>query len=196
MALIPAEALEAIGPLVLFIIGLAIYSVVVFNLYRFVARRDIFELNLRQYNRFQHPTLSKFFAVILYAVEYLLFFPLFLMFWFVIFSALLIAITSTQDVQTILLISMALISSIRITSYYKQALSKDIAKILPFTLLAIFLIDLGQFSWDQSLSLIRQIPSLIDTLKYYFVFAVVVEFILRIMHTITSAISERKTKKK
>lgn len=196
MALIPAEAWVSLKPLIFFIIGLAIYAIVVFNLYRFVARRDIFELNLRQYNRFQHPFLAKTFGTILYIVEYLLFFPLFLMFWFIIFSTILIAITKTQDVQIILLISMALISSIRVTSYYKQALSKDIAKLLPFTLLAIFLIDLGQFSWDQSISLINQIPSYANTIKYYFVFAVSIEFILRIIHTITSSIRERRAKKK
>ena len=192
MALIPAEAWIVLKPLIFFIIGLAIYAIVVFNLYRFVARRDIFELNLGQYNRFQHPFLAKTFGTMLYMVEYLLFFPLFLMFWFIIFSAILIAITTTQDVSTILLVSMALISSIRVTSYYKQALSKDIAKLLPFTLLAIFLIDIGQFSWGQSINLINQIPNYVDTIKYYFVFAVSIEFILRIMHTIKTSIIKRR----
>jgi hypothetical protein len=192
MALIPAEAWIVLKPLIFFIIGLAIYAIVVFNLYRFVARRDIFELNLGQYNRFQHPFLAKTFGTMLYMVEYLLFFPLFLMFWFIIFSAILIAITTTQDVSTILLVSMALISSIRVTSYYKQALSKDIAKLLPFTLLAIFLIDIGQFSWGQSINLINQIPNYVDTIKYYFVFAVSIEFILRIIHTIKTSIIKRR----
>jgi len=195
MALIPSDAWIALKPLIFFIIGLAIYAIVVFNLYRFVARRDIFELNLRQYNRFEHPLMAKSFASLLYIVEYLLFFPLFLMFWFVVFSAILIAIAKTDSVQTVLLISMALISSIRITSYYSQTLSKDIAKLLPFTLLAIFLVDLGQFSWDKSILLLNQIPSLTSTLKYYFVFAVSVEFILRFLHTVTATIRERRAKK-
>jgi len=177
------DAYETLKPLIFFIIGLAIYAIGAFNLYKFVAKRDIFELNLNKYNTLNHPIAFKFFASILYILEYLIFFPLFLVFWFILFSAMLLAITKNKDIGTIFFISMALISAIRISSYYKESLSKDIAKLLPFTLLGIFLIDTTSFSWDKSLELLRQMPDLFIPICYYLIFSAILEFFLRIGFT-------------
>ena len=100
----PQGAYNIIEPLLLFITGLAVYSILVFNLYKFVARRDIFDLNLRQYNRLQHNFLYKTYAVFLYFLEYLLFFPLFLTVWFIAFSIMIISLTKQTDVAIVLLI--------------------------------------------------------------------------------------------
>ena len=181
-----SEAYLTLKPLIIFILGLAIYTVGAFNLYKFVAKRDIFELNLNKYNTISHPVAFKFFATILYTLEYLIFFPLFLVFWFILFSAMLLAVTKHKDIGTIFFISMALISSIRISSYYKESLSKDIAKLLPFTILGIFLIDTTTFSWNQSLDLIIHMPELLIPISYYLIFSAGLEFILRIGYTLGS----------
>jgi hypothetical protein len=187
----PLDAYAILKDLVVLIIGIAIYAIIVYNLYRFVAKRDVFDLNLRQYSRSEHPTIAKFFATILYIIEYLMFFPLFLMVWFIIFSAIFISM-STQDIGTILTISMALVASVRIASYYKQNLARDIAKLVPFALLAVFLIDGGiSFDWTNSAELLIQIPSLLSTLIYYFAFVFALELILRIVHSITKALFKR-----
>ncbi len=190
----PQGAYNIIEPLLLFITGLAVYSILVFNLYKFVARRDIFDLNLRQYNRLQHNFLYKTYAVFLYFLEYLLFFPLFLTVWFIAFSIMIISLTKQTDVAIVLLISMAIVSTIRVLSYYKQTLSKEVAKLLPFALLAVFLMDISFFSWKKSWNLLVQIPTLIDILIYYFVFVVALEFILRIFYSIFKALSSRDEK--
>ncbi|MBT4322336.1 hypothetical protein HOC06_01965 [Candidatus Woesearchaeota archaeon] len=187
----PQGAYSIIQPLIFFIIGIAIYSIIVYNLYRFVATRDIFEINLRQYNRSEHPVISKFLASILYLIEYLIFFPLFLMVWFVVFAVMFIAM-SIQDFGTILLISMALVASVRIASYYKQNLARDIAKLVPFALLAVFLIEgATTFNWSQSTELIKQIPAMTDILIYYFAFVFILELILRAIYSISKALSKR-----
>jgi hypothetical protein len=185
-------AYNMLKPLAIFILGLAIYSIIMYNFYRFVAKRDIFELNLRQYNKFEHPAFFKFFAALLYTVEYLLFFPFFLIVWFIVFAAIIISITNNSELQIVFLISMALISSIRILSYYKQTVSKEVAKILPFALLAIFLIDISAFNLENAFSLLKQIPSILNVLIYYLVFVILLEFILRIIYTIKKSIQEKK----
>jgi|APSaa5957512622_1039677.scaffolds.fasta_scaffold60044_2 hypothetical protein len=188
----PGGAYEILRPLILLIVGLAVYAIVVYNLYKFVATRDIFNLNLGQYNRVEHAFLFKFFALLLYILEYLLFFPLFLMVWFVAFAVIFMAQSPDSIVSNILLISMAMIAAIRIASYYRQDLAKDIAKLIPFALLAFFLIDgVGAFDWTQSWSLIMQVPSLLDTLIYYFVFVFALELILRVVYSMTRALSSR-----
>jgi len=58
--------------------------------------------------------------------------------------------------------------------------------------LAFFLIDgVGAFDWTQSWSLIMQVPSLLDTLIYYFVFVFALELILRVVYSMTRALSSR-----
>ena len=190
----PAGAYSILKPLIISIFGLAIYAIIVYNLYKFVATRDIFNLNLRQYNKFQNPLPYKFFATILYFVEYILFFPVFLMVWFVAFSAIMIAVSKTQNLEMILLLSMAIISSIRIVSYYKQSLAKDIAKLIPFALIAVVLMeDIRAFlSWDRSWELIKQIPNMLDVLLYYFAFVIALEVVLRIIFSISRAVSGRE----
>ena len=42
-----ADAYSALGPLALFAAGVAIYGILVFHFYRFLARKDILKLDLR-----------------------------------------------------------------------------------------------------------------------------------------------------
>ena len=51
------EFLATVEPLIFFVIGMAIYSLFVFKFYRFIARRDIFELHIERY---KHKGLHKF----------------------------------------------------------------------------------------------------------------------------------------
>jgi len=55
-------------PLLIFVIGMAIYGIFVFKFYRFVARRDVFHLNLGQYNKAEHPAIKRFLAGVFYVI--------------------------------------------------------------------------------------------------------------------------------
>jgi hypothetical protein len=192
------SAFSILNPLIIVIFGLALYTIIVYNLYRFIATRDIFNLNLGQYNRAQHAGVFKFFAVILYVAEYVLFFPLFLMLWFITFSTILNAMTTTPNTEMVLLMSMAIIASIRIAAYYKQDLAKDIAKLIPFALLAVVLVDdiSSVLTWgDKILDLLYLLPAMFNILVYYFIFVVCLEILLRVIYGITGALSKRDEKK-
>ena len=178
-----SEALTVLKPLLLFVIGMVVYSIFVFKFYRLIARKDIFELNLKQYNIETFAWLKKISGVILYTIEYVLLFPVFTFFWFITLSILLSFMAKEQTVNSILLISIALVSAVRITAYYHEDLSKDLAKMLPFALLGIFLVDISYFSASSSLDIITQIPSMWEIMFYYLVFAIALEFLLRISHS-------------
>lgn len=175
------EGWEVIRPLLIFVAGMAIYAIFVFRFYRFIARRDIFPLDLNQYNNVKFPWLRKFTEVFFYIVEYLLVFPLFLTFWYGMLTILLGVLAKGQPLESILLASIAVVATIRVTAYHNEELSKDLAKMLPFALLAIFLIDISYFSWQTSLATLMQIPSVLHTLAYYLIFVIALEFVLRIL---------------
>ena len=172
---------------------IALYAVFIWKFYRFLASRDIIELNLGQYNHSKYPGTEKFFAVVLYTIEYMVILPFLVLFWFTIFSMFLLLLSQSQNAQQILLISAAIIASTRITAYFSEDLSKDVAKILPFTVLAMFILGENFFDLGNLISKISQIPSLFTDVLMFIIFIFAIEFILRALHSIIQLIYSDRT---
>ncbi len=187
----PYKSLFVILLYTFFIVG---YSLFIWKFYRFLSARDVLWLNLGQYNYSTHPILEKIFATILYIVEYMIILPFLVLFWFVILSVFLLLL-SKADVQQTLMISAAVIASIRITSYVSEELSKDVAKILPFTILAIFIISADLFDIERLLKGILEIPSLFSQIFIFVVFIFLVEFILRAIYLVTQFFGSEEDRK-
>ena len=49
------EALQVLEPAAIFAVGIAIYAIVVFNLYRYMSRKNIFNLELSRFEESKHP---------------------------------------------------------------------------------------------------------------------------------------------
>jgi hypothetical protein len=178
------SALAVIRPLLIFAFGMIVYSMFIFKFYRFVATRDIFDINLQQYNTYDNfAFLKKFFSVILYIIEYLLIFPIFVSFWFGVFTVLLLLL-SHQNVEIVMLISMAIVTTIRACAYYDENLSQDVSKMLPFALLGVFLVDISFFDIAGFTEAFLAFPTLIETIIYYLLFTIVIEFFLRVLSLI------------
>ena len=97
---------------------------------------------------------------------------------------MLATMTRGQGLDGILLVSMAVVGSIRVASYYNEALSTDLAKILPFALLGILLIDSSIVSLSGALENLNAALALWETMLYYLLAIVALEFVLRIVSTI------------
>ena len=122
--------------LVFFTAVIALYAIFVYYFYRFLGKKNIIELNLNKYNQSENSFFIKFFAFLFYVLEYLIILPVLTLIWFAVFSSFLLLLSKSFDIATVLTISAALIASVRVTSYISQNLSRDLAKMLPFTLLA------------------------------------------------------------
>ncbi len=177
------EAQAVIEPLFLFVAGIIVYAIFIFKFYRFIASRDIFKLNLQKYSESFFGFLEKLLSGIFYIIEYLIVFPFITFFWFGILAFVMMAL-SKAEVGVTLMISMALVAAIRISAYYNEDLSKDLAKMLPFALLGVFLVDISYFSYDNFISRVISIPSLWKQLVYYLAFVILLEFLLRIIYSI------------
>ena len=174
------DAVNLLQPATLFAIGVAIYAILIFNLYRFMSRRDIFNLDFSKYEKSGHQLLRKSLHFLFYIAKYLLIFPLFAFFWFGVLAVMVAFLSKTKEVEDLLLIAMAVLTSVRVTSYYTEDLSRDIAKMLPFALLGIFLIDLRYFDFSSSTDLLNRVGAEWKSIFYYWVFVVLLEFVLRI----------------
>jgi len=79
------------------------------------------------------------------------------------------------------MICAGLIAAVRITSQVSENLSRDLAKIVPFTLLALFLIEPNFFDFSLLIGRFNQIPSVLVKIPYYLLFIVGIEIIGRVV---------------
>ncbi|MBS3167543.1 hypothetical protein J4216_00255 [Candidatus Woesearchaeota archaeon] len=182
--LVIPENQKIIVTFLIYFILIALYSIFVWKFYRFLAKRDLIKLNLRQYNKTEHPLLNKLLAIILYIIEYIIIIPALVLFWFVVLSTFLLIISKEQTLAQIILISAAVIGAIRFTAYLSEDLSKDIAKLLPFTMLAIFLITPNLFSFTDLITRISGIPLLFKNIIIYLGIIAAIEIFIRLIYLI------------
>jgi len=173
------------------LLGIVVYLVFIFEFYRFVARRDVFELKLRQYS---HGPISRgiaaiqnFLRVVFYVLEYLLFYPVLIITWYLAFVALLTFLARDLPIDSLLLIAMAVVSGIRVTAYYSEDLSRDLAKMLPLALLGVVVLEgATAISFERSLELVLQIPTHWRRILTYLLFLIPLEFVLRVARIVVT----------
>jgi len=159
---------EFIISLFYLIISIAIYSVIIYHFYRYIARRDCFKPSDRRHSK------SIGFC------KYFFLFPFVAMAFFMGFSLMLIFLTKNYEIDALLSTSFAIIVAIRITAYYTEDLSKDVAKMLPFALLGVFLVDPTYFTVDIVNQRINSLPAHVNMILQFLFLIIIVEWILRI----------------
>ncbi len=163
-----------------------LYTIFVWKFYRFIAKKNIIELDLNQYNRSQHAFLEKFLSGVFYLVEYIIILPFLIFFWFAILTLFLLVLTETLEIGALLLVSATIIAAVRMASYYNEDVAKELAKILPFTLLGISIINPNFFEVSRILNDLGQIPLFLQNIFNYLLFIILLEIILRFFDFIFS----------
>ncbi len=171
------EGQSVLIPLVLYVAGMVAYAVFIFKFYRLVARRDIVELELPSYAAGRLENVKR---IVLYGVQYLLAFPTLLIAWYLVFVFFLSLLSGGKSVDSVLLVSMAVISSARVAAYYHEKLAEDLAKMVPFAILGVFVIDgIEALSIDRVQTILRAIPDYWEMILLFWGFTVALEFVLR-----------------
>jgi len=173
----------------LFLWSLLIFvsSLLIWKFYRSVSKKNILGLNLNKYNKSEHPLFAKLLTGVFYLLEYILILPFLIFVWFGAFTLFLILLAENLEVSVILKIAIVVIAAIRMTAYYKEDLSKDLAKMLPFALLAILITNPTFFT--NFLSIIENLTKIGESFSQigiYFTFIISLEIILRIFDFIIS----------
>ena len=171
---------------------IVIYAIFVFYFYRFLAKKNIIELNLGKYNKYESSGLFKFIAVMFYILEYLILLPLLTFFWFAVLSILIMVLADKLSVSTVLIIAASLVAAVRTTSYVSQNLSQDLAKMLPFTLLGIAITQPGFFLLTNLFGRISEIPTLFSNLPYYLIFIISLELVMRLLDFISGVLKSEE----
>ena len=173
-----------ISTIVLFFVSLLAWYIY----YKQLARRDLFEipkLNLK----------SKFVNVldrIIYFLKYLFIFPIYSFIWFLIFSFLLFLLSKSRTIEDILFLGIIIVSATRIGAYVSEKLAEDMAKLLPLTLIAIFLLDPKAVTLQTVTSSFPIFLEQIPRVAKYLIFIIVVEWLLRIWHWMVTSIKPKR----
>ena len=186
-------ALDLLRPLAVYLVGMAIYAVFIFKFYRFLATRDMFELDFSKYEASRFKFVRILLHFVFYVLRYLILFPVFAFFWFAVLTIILAFLSKEQVFTDVLLVALATVGAIRITSYYSEDLSRDLAKILPFAVLAIFLIDVSFFEISGSLDILKQANDHRETILYYLLFLIAVEFALRVVMAVVTVVAAARS---
>lgn len=176
------EGITILRPLLYLVIIMIIYSVFVFKMYKFMAKKNLFELNLYQYSRAKHKGLKKTVDIILYILEYIIIFPIISFIWVAIISSLLFFM-SEDPFKLIVLGAVAVVVTIRATSYFSEELSTEIAKLLPFGLLILALTKISTFAFLNYPELVKQLPELWRNSAYFIIFILIFEIVFRLLYS-------------
>ena len=186
---------ETFPELLVFTIGILFYAVFIWFFYRYLSKRDLFKLDLSKYNLLDtnQRRVKKAGSVFLYILKYGIVFPLYVGFWFTILTIFLFVMAKNVTVRQAALISIALVSTVRITSYLKEELSRDLAKLVPLALLAIFLTDPNFFSLELLIERVGIVPSLGMEVLKFLAFCILLEWGLRTLFSIKRAYRPKST---
>lgn len=179
------QSYQIIFNIFIYVTLIVLYAVFVFEFYRFLARKNILKLNLSKYNTSHHPFLKKFFAALFFLLEYIVILPILVFFWFVVLAFMLLLLSEDQPVNQILLVSAAVVGAVRITSYFKEELARDLGKLFPLTVLSIFLLSPDFLRFSSVLEKLAEVPLFLTHTMFYLVFVIFFEIFVRAVYTLT-----------
>ncbi|MFQ5441076.1 MAG: hypothetical protein ACE5DL_06400 [Nitrosopumilaceae archaeon] len=180
---------SSIYDLIGFSIGMVIYGIFVYHFYKFLSKRDIFSINIGEkisQAKFKSTGKQKSAAprIIAFISTKLFLFPFVIFLWFIGYSSFMFLLVQNMPTETIFLVSSGLIIAIRISAYYNEDLSRDIAKLVPFTLLGIFLFNPQFYSFSDTITRLFEIPSFIIQIASFIILAMIVEITLSTLYVI------------
>ncbi len=114
-------------------------------------------------------------------IEYIIIMPALIFFWFSILALIILILSENLGIGQVLMVSAAMVATIRILSYYEEDLSRDIAKIFPFTILAIFILNPQLFSIERITTNLALVPDLFVKIIYFLILIVAIELLLRVL---------------
>ena len=165
---------------------IVLYALFVWKFYQSIGKKNLIELNLSKYNKSKHPFFEKLLAGALFLLEYIIIIPIAIFLWFASFTIFLILLTENVSINLVLILSATTIAAIRMISYHNEDLAKEVAKLVPFVLLATSLPTPGFFSVERILGQIKNIPSGFGSILIYLMFIIFLEVVLRALDFIIS----------
>lgn len=120
----------------------------------------------------------------IYFFKYIIIFPVYSFVWFLIFSFLLVLIAKARPIEEIMFFGIIIVSVTRISAYVSPKLAEDMAKLLPWALIIVFLTDPQAITIESVQTSFYNSVQEIPKVAKYLIFIAFVEWTLRLGHWI------------
>lgn len=162
---------QELQTLAIYGIGIAIYTALVFAFYQNLSKRKPFH--------FKFSEGTTWTARASRAMERALLFPLTSFVYFAVLALALFVLTkATTSVETLLLIAMSVVVAVRVTVYLSEAMSNDLSKLVPLSLLGVLLVDPGYLKLSTAWTRIGEAIDLWPLLGRYFLLFIALEAVM------------------
>lgn len=188
LKLIVEESYPTLGA----IIAISIYSVFVFIFYRALAKRDLITLNLNQYSDSLSGRLKGYSRTMIFVLQYIVVVPILITFWTLVLAIILTLLSPDADHSRNALIATSVVGAVRILSYWTEDLSRDVAKMLPFGVLGVFLVGDAQVQISEIEELFNGLNEIATSFVSSLFLITILEIILRFSAAMISIIALRR----
>jgi len=184
-------------PTLMAIIAIAAYSGFVFMFYRLLAKRDLLTLDLKRYEDSMTGRIRVFFRSLLFVAQYVLLIPILIGFWTVVMATILTLLSDSSDHSRNAMIATSVVGAVRILAYWTEDLSRDVAKMLPFAVLGVFLVGSTSVNFSEFEALYSNLPELADAYLNSLILLSILETVLRVGYVVKDLFGgQRRVKKK
>jgi hypothetical protein len=183
-------------PTLMAIIAIAVYSGFVFMFYRILAKKDLLTLDLSKYADDFGGKVKKYLRSILFVIQYIVVIPIMIAFWTLVLAVILTLLSDSSDHARNALIATSVVGAVRILAYWTEDLSRDVAKMLPFAVLGVYLVSSTSVQWSEFKELLESLPELAKSFFSSLVLLAILETILRIVSTLRRIRAKRWKRKR
>lgn len=174
--------------LITYSISIALYAVFIWHFYKFVARRDVFGWDTERFER--SGVLGKLGHGVAYFFKYLVAYPVLTFVWFAVFS-IFVFMLGSLDSLTAITVAFAIVTAIRMTSYYKEEISNEIGKLLPIVLLGAMVVQPGFLQFEPMIDKFLGLTEFLIEIGQFMLISVLIEWVLRVAHSIRASAEPR-----
>lgn len=174
------------------IVAISVYSVFVFIFYRALAKRDLITLNLNHYSDNLSGRVKKYTRTMIFVLQYIVVVPVLITFWTLVLAIILTLLSPDADHSRNALIATSVVGAVRILSYWTEDLSRDVAKMLPFGVLGVFLVGDAQVQISEIEELINGLNEIATSFASSLFLIAVLESILRSLSAMINIFSLRR----
>ncbi|RLF34828.1 MAG: hypothetical protein DRM99_05795 [Thermoplasmata archaeon] len=177
--------------LLVLILVISIGMLIIWYLYKKLARRDMFKLNLRGEDGEEISIGKELWCTATYLFKYIILFPLFVILMFFVISLAFMFMSSGLDLSSVFFFSIAIICVVRLLAYIKEDTAQEIAKMIPFALVLSLLLN-PTLSQGYSFPSLEELELASSGIWQYFIFVFVFEIGLRVIYRITRVFKKSK----
>lgn len=172
--------------LMIYAVGIALYTALVFAFYQNMAKRDAW----------RSKRAPGFMGWMIHVFQSWMIFPMMSFLYFSLLASALFLLAKSQAAGGIFLIAMSVVVGVRVVAYASEGAAVDLAKLLPLGLLGVMIVDPSNVEWSQVWARFKDVPSQLPLLGRYFLLFLVLETTLKTVRGIAVRIGERSALKR